>query len=123
MRLPNALTENNNNAGYTVFNATNNTINITNPNNLSTYEKYAILSTHTGNVTFNSFAAEVEFHADYLFTRWADLNNWPILDDFYLSALRADMAVGEDDTAASVGGFYNLDSDIVQAQIEEHGEY
>lgn len=116
-RIPNAVAANNSAAGYSVYNTNNNTINIANTNNLTIYEKYAILATHTGNVTFNSFAAEVQFHADALYDWKANFS------DYYEAALRADMAVGEEYESGLFDEYYDLDSDIVQAQISEHGEY
>lgn len=117
LRIPNALDDNNTVAGCFVYNTTTNTINISNPNNLTMYEKYAILATHTGNVTFNSFAAEVEFHADALYDWKA---NHPC---YYEKALRADMAVGEEDESGIFDEYYKLNSDIVRAQAAIHGEY
>ena len=86
-------------------------------NNLAIYEKYAILAMHTSNVTFNSFAAEVQFHADALDSVWA--NN----AEFYLRALRADMAIGEESESGGYDQYYDLSSSIVIAQKNAHGEY
>lgn len=116
-RLPLALLENNNNASSTAYNFANDTINISNPNNLTIYEKYAILATHSGNVTFNSFSAELEYHADGLYKSVADYDAW------YSRVIRADMAIGEASENRLFDEYYDLDSDIVQAQIEAHGEY
>lgn len=50
-------------------------------------EQLALLATHTANTSWESFAAEVCFHAAFLLgPRWTP---------FYASALRADMAVGK----------------------------
>lgn len=116
-RIPNAIVANNNEAGYSIYNTTNNTISISNTSNLTIYEKYAILATHTGNVTFNSFAAEVQFHADALDDWLANFSQ------YYEAALRADMAIGEEYESGLFDEYYDLNSDIVQAQIAEHGEY
>ena len=70
----------------------------------------------TANVTFNSFAAEVWFHADAL-TDWLS-----ILDSYYSKALRADMAIGEDNESGIFDRYYDLNSDMVKAQIAIHGE-
>ena len=70
---------------------------------------------HTGNVTFNSFAAEVLYHADQLDTT---------IPKVYRSALRADMTVAISDYDDEVGhNYYDLDSSYVQDQINYHGEY
>ena len=42
---------------------------------------------------------------------------------YYEAALRADMAVGEEYESGLFDEYYDLDSDIVQDQIDEHGEY
>lgn len=96
-----------------------NKIYITNPNNLTTYEKYAIMITHTANVTYNSFAAEVVYHARALEDMYS------VLDNYYIRAVRADMAIGEDYEIIGIPffeDFYYLDNPIVQEQIEHHGE-
>lgn len=116
-RIPNAINSNNTAAGYEVYNTNTNQIIIRNPNSLSIYEKYAILATHTANVTFNSFAAEVLYHADFLDSIGAI---WP---SNYERALRADMGIGEEYESGITDQYYDLDSDIVQEQIDYHGEY
>lgn len=84
---------------------------------ITSYEKYAILAIHTGNVTFNSFAAEVQFHADALDDYLSSL------PDYYEAALGADMAIGEEYESGMFNDYYDLDSSIVQTQIQYHGEY
>ena len=83
---------------------------------LSIYEKQAILAMLTGNVTFNSFAAEVKFHADFLKFSLG-----------YEHAIRADMAVpfiyDQYDIQNLMEPYYDLDNPIVQEQIQYHGEY
>ena len=89
--------------------------------NLSLYEKQAILTCFTGNVTFNSFAAEVQFHAEALYDWKADI---PFIgNEWYSRALRADMAIGEEYESGQYDEYYDLESDIVQDQIAIHGEY
>ena len=71
---------------------------------------------HAGNVTFNSFAAEVVYHADLLEESTPNL--------MYNSALRADMTVCVSDYDGTIGyKYYNLDSSYVQDQINYHGEH
>ena len=71
---------------------------------------------HAGNVTFNSFAAEVVYHADLLEESTPNL--------MYNSALRVDMTVCVSDYDGSIGhNYYDLDSSYVQDQIDYHGEY
>lgn len=71
----------------------------------------------TADVTFNSFAAEVEFHAEAV-------DNWKsIFDRWYEAAIRADMAVGEEYESGFYDDYYDLNSDIVKGQVNAHGEY
>ena len=116
-RVPKGIDANNSDAGYTVCDHSK--VYIVDANNLSTYEKYAIMMTHTANVNFNSFAAEVVFHARAL------TDGWSTFDDYYMRAIRADMAIGEEYEIAGIGIFddyYDLDSSLVQEQVECHGE-
>ena len=94
----------------------NHTITIGNPQNLTYYEKQVILLTHCGTATFNSFAAEIEFHADGLFDVKALLEEW------YKRALRSEMGLGEEPESGFYDKYYDLESDIVQAQAAIHGE-
>lgn len=82
---------------------------------LTTYEKYAILAMFTANVTFNSFAAEVWFHADAL-TDWLS-----IFDSYYSKALRADMAIGEDSESGMFDRYYDLIWLKLKSQYTEKG--
>lgn len=115
-RIPNFISSLNQSAGYTVCD--DEKIMINSPNSLSSFEKYAILATHTGNVSLNSFAAEVKYHAHALETWYGKWN----LFDAYEKALRADMAVGSEHAFKFVDQYYDLDSDIVQEQVYYHGE-
>ena len=90
-----------------------------NPKALTYSEKCAILATHTGNTSFNSFAAEVVFHAMFL-TPVAKLTV-PFFGSVYGKAIRADMTVSE-------GGFngptpyYNEKSSLFRDQVKYHGK-
>ena len=127
-------------SGKTIYDESTRTLIIDDIQNLSLYEKQAILSCFTGNVTFNSFAAEVLFHAcattatisvDMVFIPMLNIHitDFPIADlpikgdDWYVAAIRADMGIGEENESGYFDDYYDLSSNIVQAQIEEHGEY
>lgn len=118
-RLEEAMNKLNQNANRTIIDNNNGVyyINILNPNALTLHEKQAILITHTSNVTFNSFAAEVEFHADALLLVDFDI-------PFYTeSAIKADMSIDEEFESGITDQYYNLDGSRVTAHKLEHGEY
>ncbi len=115
-RVPNFIESINQSAGYTVCD--DKKITIQSPCCLSSPEKYAILATHTGNVSLNSFAAEVKYHA-YALETW--YGNWNLLNA-YERAIRADMAIGEETQSGIIDQYYDLNSAIVQEQILYHGK-
>ena len=84
----------------------------------SEYEAAAILATHTGNTSFYSFAAEVEYHARFL-TPLAKIKIPFFGSSIYDSAIRADMTVGDTEFEGPAP-FYNEDSKIVKRQYELH---
>jgi hypothetical protein len=81
-------------------------------------ERLAILATHTGNTSFFSFAAEVQFHARFL-TRWAKIPILIIGKSPYASAIRADMSIGDTEFAGPTP-YYRPDSRLVQKQYHCH---
>lgn len=116
-RLSDFIKINNKQAGKTICDGEK--IYINNPEDLSDFEKYAILATHTANTSFNSFAAEIQFHAEYLM----DIMKIeiPFLSrSVYDSAIRADMSV----MGSKFEGFcpyYDDNNKIVRKQAELHG--
>lgn len=114
-RVPDFLDLNNRNAGYTVCD--HHKIYISDSNQLTEYEKLAILATHTGNVSFHSFAAEVRYHAMYL-VGFAKVR-LPFLGSPYASAIRADMSIGDKEFAGPTP-YYNLDGRLVIEQMKYH---
>ena len=116
-RIPWALVLINLEAESVIFNEDKGILSVTDITSLSLLEKQAILCCYSANVTFNSFAAEVEYHADMAINV-----EWP--EFVYSSAIRADMAVGEEiESGGTDLEYYNLSSPRVQAQIAVHGEY
>lgn len=91
-RLPRFIRENNLSAGETVCDGER--IFIRDPQRLTLWEKNALLATHTADVSVHAFAAEVRYHACFLF----GLARIPIPflgRSVYDSAIRADMTIGE----------------------------
>ncbi len=95
-------------------------INIADPDNLTKYEKQAILNAYSGNASYNSFAAEIVYHAAMLDT--------PILNGIpkvYRSSIKSDMAVGEEAVntfGITLDKYHYLDNSSVKIQAEIHGE-
>jgi hypothetical protein len=96
----------------------NTKIYITNPEAPDIYERAAILATHTGNTSFYSFAAEVEYHAKFL-TPLAKIKVPFFGKSIYDSAIRADMTVGDTEFEGPAP-FYRPDSKIVKRQYQLH---
>lgn len=115
-RLSRFLEENNTAAGYPVCDHKN--IYIRDPQHLSRYEQLAILATHTGNVSFHSFAAEVVYHARFLVGLAkipVPLIGWSV----YASAIRADMSIAAS-SLERFAPFYNPHSRLVRQQARNH---
>ena len=81
-------------------------------------ERLAILATHTGNTSFFSFAAEVQFHARFL-TQWAKIPIPITGGSPYASAVRADMSIGDAEFTGPTP-YYRPGSRIVQKQYRCH---
>ncbi len=113
----------------TIYDFDNNIIYIQDINNLQWYEKVTILACYTGNVTFNSFAAEIDFHAELIgLGEIEDAITGIITDkrllDIYLSSIRADMSIVDDESYSDLyQPYFDLSSTIVQWHIEAHGYY
>jgi len=118
-RVPDALTDCNNNSGSVIADENNKVIRVSSSSNLNYNEKRAILSAYTADTSFNMFAAEVQAHADYLDDALSVFDRW------YRSALRADMAIGEDEGYESgmFNSYYNPNDSRVVAQANAHGAY
>ena len=112
-RVPDALSDCNNNFGSIIADENTKLIHITSSNNLDYYEKIAILSAYTADTSFNMFAAEVQFHADYLY-------NGSIV---YSNVLRADMSIGESLPDLLTDTYHNPYNSRVTNQASAHGEY
>lgn len=67
-------------------------------------------------MTLNSLAAEVKYHADALVENAQG-------SYAYKKAIHADMTSIESSTSGIAEEYYNLNSSLVQEQIQYHGEY
>lgn len=117
MRIPSFIDILNQSSEYVVCD--NENIFIKNREEPSCYEAAAILATHTGNTSFFSFAAEVEYHARFL-TPLAKIKIPFLHGSVYDSAIRADMTIGDNEFEGPAP-FHRSDSKIVKRQYELHG--
>lgn len=117
-RLPRFIEKLNREAGRVVCD--NENIYFENPLNPTKHEALAILATHTGNTSFFSFAAEIEYHARFL-TPLAKIKIPFFSKSIYDSAIRADMTVGDTEFEGPAP-FHKEDSKIVKRQYGLHHE-
>ena len=115
-RLPSFIKALNRKAGYVVCD--NGYIYIKDRENPTKHEAAAILATHSGNTSVHSFAAEVEYHANFLFPL-AKIKIPFFGRSIYDSAIRADMTV-DDTEFEGPAPFYRSDSKIVKRQRQFH---
>lgn len=115
-RLPRFLEENNAQAGSAVCD--HETIFLSDPANPTRFEALAILATHTADTSFHSFAAEVHYHACYLFPLARipiPFLGWSVYD----SAIRADLTIAESELEGPAP-FHNPRSRWVRRQQRLH---
>ena len=118
-RLHSFIARNNQAAGYTVCDQT--AVFIRDAGDLNRFEKLAILATHTADVSFTSFAAEVQYHACFL-TPLARIPIPFLGHSGYDSAIRADMTIGDTELEGPAP-FHNERSRWVRRQAKFHPEY
>lgn len=117
-RIPAFITSNNNVAGHVVCDGEK--IFIQDPNQISVHEELAILATHTANISFNSFAAEVCFHAKFL-TNLARIPIPFLGCSVYDSAIRADMTIDEGELVGPTP-YYRMGSRLLKKQRKFHND-
>ena len=116
-RVPDFLEQNNQEPNNVVCD--HEKIYIQNVKQLSRYEKLAILATHTGNVSYHSFAAEVRYHA--MFLNKLMKIRLPMAGSPYASAVRADMSIGDKEFQGPTP-YYNLYGKHVREQVKYHSD-
>jgi hypothetical protein len=117
-RLPRFVESVNQAAGRVICD--NEYIYIETPGEPTEYEAAVILATHAGNTSVYSFAAEVEYHARFLFPL-ARIKIPFFGKSIYDSAIRADMTVGDTEFEGPAP-FYQSDSKIVRRQYALHSQ-
>lgn len=107
--------------GNGILDEENRCFRIRDPENPTETEKRVLLAAHSGNLTAESFAAEVKFHADALISPICSL---PVLGRrWYRSAIRADLNAEEDGLPLQTwfAPYYRENSALVKEQRRYHG--
>lgn len=121
-RLWDGLAALNRQAGREIYDSAANCLRIADPAAPTDEERHALLAVHTGNLSQNSFAAEIKFHADALIA-WE--KSIPMLGKswWYASAIRADMQVEPEEIIRKTffSGYYDEDGPDVELQASIHG--
>ena len=115
-RLPDFLDSNNVAAGHMVCD--HEKIYLEDPKAPTQWEKLAILATYTADTSFHAFAAEVRFHAMFLFPL-AKIH-LPLAGSPYASAIRADMTIADKELEGPEP-YHNPNSHMMKEQMQFHG--
>ncbi len=117
-RLPDFI--NRNNAAADRIVCDHDKIYIDNPQSPDLFEKLAILATHTADTSFNCFAAEIQYHAQFLMS--AARIKLPFLGSIYENAVRADLSIDDSELEGNAP-YHRTDSKLVKKHAERHGEF
>ena len=117
-RLPDFINRNNIDAGRVVCD--HDKIYINYPNAPDCFEKLAILATHTADTSFNQFAAEVQYHAQFL-NSMARVK-LPFMGSIYESAVRADLSIDDREFEGNAP-YHRSDGKLIKKHMAIHGEY
>ena len=118
-RLSNFIDENNGKAGYPVCD--HEWIFLQDKEHPNSFEKLAILAVYTADVSFPSFAAEVQYHACFLVAP-ARIPIPFLGRSVYDSAIRADLTIDHCELEDPMP-FHNLNSRWVRRQAQCHPDY
>lgn len=110
-------------AGTTVCDWQAGCLRIADPTAPTEAEACCILAAHTGNLSFNSFAAEIQFHADAL-TKWESHIPFVGKTVWYRAAVRADMMVSREYRIINLlfAPYYRANSQLMKQQQAIHGK-
>lgn len=110
-------------AGRTIADHATKTIVIPEPSAPTLEEQQTLLAFHTGNLSYNSFASEVKFHADAL-VGWQARVPYVGHRIWYRAAIRADMGFGPENKLYSMVlcPYYHQNSRLCQEQEALHGK-
>ena len=117
-RLPDFINRNNIDAGRIVCD--HDKIYIKYPKAPDRFEKLAILATHTADISFNQFAAEVQYHAQFLNS--LTKIRIPFIGSIYENAIRADLSIDDSEFEGNAP-YHREDSKLVKKHIGIHGEF
>lgn len=128
-----------------IYDSQSNTLTISDLNNLTIKEKQSILAVRTANISFNSFAAEVVYHAVNTIESaksaklYYEIMNDPFSDEnerlsasigysaeleIFERAVKADMGVGEESESGVLdSSYYDYDGEYVVEQRNIWGDF
>lgn len=125
-RVPDALEQINNKVSSKIYYEDGRYLQLEDASNISKNEQLAILAAFTADISLNMFAAEVQAHAIFVVNWKSDLRNVPWLGNWlggwYNSAIRADMAIGEEYESGLYDAYYDPNNNLVKEQVNAHGE-
>ena len=122
-RLLQGLAELNRRSGRTIVDFQRRGIFLADPLHPTPEELQAVLAFHTGNLSLNSFAAEIKFHADAL-VKWEARIPYMGKRYWYRAAIRADMQFGPENRLYSMllCPYYHPGSRLLREQEALHGK-
>ena len=122
-RLLQGLAELNCRSGRTIVDFQRRGIFLADPLHPTQEELQAVLAFHTGNLSLNSFAAEIKFHADAL-VKWEARIPYVGKRIWYRAAIRADMQFGPENRLYSMllCPYYHPGSRLLREQEALHGK-
>lgn len=109
-------------AGKTICDWQAECLRVADPQSPTAEEARCLLAAHTANLSFNSFAAEIQFHAQAL-TRWESRIPFLGKSIWYRAAIRADMQIAREYRLVNLlfAPYYNPASPLVKQQQSIHG--
>ena len=125
-RVPDALEQINNKVSSKIYYEDGRYLQLEDASNISKNEQLAILAAFTADISLNMFAAEVQAHAIFVVNWKSNLRNVPWLGNWlgrwYNSAIRADMAIGEEYESGLYDAYYDPNNNLVKEQVNAHGQ-
>jgi len=117
LRIPSGIENIEKEDGIKIYNEAEEYISIGDQEHLSEGAQCIILALFAGTISFPSFAAEVQFHAEETISDRAQMQEW------YTRAVKADMSVEIKYEVPLFEEYYNLESEMVKIQANNYNDY